>query len=72
MRYPEGQAPDPELAYSASMHGMLTLSMIFGIVVGIILLVAGIRGRIMWLKFWSAGLILASVAYLVADFLGFT
>jgi len=70
VRYPEGQAPDPELAYSAGMHGMLSLSMIFGIVIGIILLVAGIRGNIMWLKFWSAGLIAASIAYLIGDQIG--
>lgn len=49
---------------------MLSLSMIMSILIGCVLLWLGIRGKVLWLKVWSVGLILCSVAYLVADAMG--
>jgi len=52
------------------MHQMLTLTMVISIVIGILFIVAGKKGKILWLKVWGAGLLLLSLAYLVADYLG--
>jgi len=67
MRYPEGLSPDPSAPYGESMHNMLSLSMFLSVVIGIALLYVGKRGNIMWMKVWSAALIVLSVAYLLAD-----
>jgi len=72
MRYlDDGSSPNPDIPYGESMHNMLTLSMVLSIVVGVCLFYAGKRGNIIWLKVWSLGLILLSIAYLVADKLGY-
>jgi len=70
LRYPEGQAPDPLYPHGESMHHMLTLSMAMTIVIGIVLFLLGRRGKILWLKVWSVLLVLSSVAYLIADAVG--
>jgi len=67
LRYPDGQSPDPLYPHSESMHHMLTLSMAMALVIGIVLFILGRRGNVLWLKVWSVLLVLASVAYLVAD-----
>ncbi|MFK7861974.1 MAG: hypothetical protein AB8B64_24395 [Granulosicoccus sp.] len=67
MRYPENSPPDADMPYGESMHDMLTLTMWMSIVIGIVLLAAGKHGNIMWMKVWSAGLIVCSIAYLVGD-----
>lgn len=70
MRYPEGQAPDPDVPYGSTMHDMIALSMVLGIVVGVCLYLIGRRGRSLWLTVWSAALVLCSVLYLGADATG--
>jgi len=50
---------------------MLTLTMALSILIGIAFIVAGTKGKILWMKVWGAGLLLLSLAYLVADYLGF-
>jgi len=70
LRYREGQAPDAVYPYSEPMHHMLSLSMVLSIVIGAVLLALGIRGKVMWLKVWSVGLIFCSVVYLVGDGVG--
>ncbi len=67
MRYPEGQEPNPLYPHSESMHNMLTLSMYLSIAIGLVLLFLGVRGKVLWLKVWSIGLIACSVVYLVGD-----
>lgn len=69
MRYPENAPPNPDIPYGESMHDMLTLSMWMSIVIGIVLYAAGRHGKIMWMKFWSLGLIACSLLYLVGDML---
>lgn len=70
MRYKEGEAPDPQFPHTMGMHASLSVSVILAFVIGAILLYLGIRGNVMWLKYWSAALMLASVCYLVADAVG--
>jgi type VI protein secretion system component VasF len=67
MRYRDGQAPDPLNPHGESMHQMLTLSMWMSILIGIVLFALGYKGKVLWLKVWSAGLVLLSVGYLIAD-----
>jgi len=70
VRYPDGQLPDPDAPYGATMHDMITLSMVFGIVIGVCLYLAGRHGDVMWMKVWSVALLGLSVAYLGADAVG--
>lgn len=70
MRYRDGVTPDPSAPYGESMHAMLTLSAVLGIVIGAVLFVAARRGRSLWLIWWSAGLVLSGIAYIAADTLG--
>lgn len=71
MRYLDGEPPNPDIPYGESMHDMITLSMVLSLVIGVCLFVAGRHGNIMWMKAWSLGLIVLSLAYLIADKLGF-
>ncbi len=71
MRYLEDAAPNPDLPYGESMHSMLTLSMLLAIVIGIVLYAAGRHGKILWLKVWSVGLVICSLAYLIGERTGF-
>ncbi len=71
MRYLEGQAADPDYPHGENMHHMLQFSMLLSILFGVILLYAGLRGKIIWLTVWSAMLIVCSVVYLGGDWLGF-
>ena len=69
MRYREGQPPDPDVPYTRNMHDMLLLSVLLAIVIGVILLVAGIKGKKLWLACWSAGLLICSFIYLTLPWL---
>jgi hypothetical protein len=60
MRYREGQTPG-ELGAPVEMD--FSGVGIFGIVLGIGFVVAGIRGRQYWLILWGAILNLSSIAY---------
>ena len=71
MRYRTDQGPNEAYPFSESMHQMLTLTMALSILIGIAFIVAGTKGKILWMKVWGAGLLLLSLAYLVADYLGF-
>jgi len=53
------------------MHQMLTLTMVISIVIGVLFIIAGIRGKILWMRVWGAILLLLSAAYIAADWLGF-
>ena len=62
MRYRIGSDPQ-EVQQQAD--GMIVGSALFGLVTGIIFVAAGWRARQFWLVFWGAGLVIASVAYLL-------
>ena len=66
MRYREGQEPDPENPYPASTQIMLDMSYLLSIPIGLVLLWMGIRGRIMWLKVWSVGLMMLGLGFFIA------
>ncbi|KAA3630655.1 MAG: hypothetical protein DWQ08_05970 [Proteobacteria bacterium] len=61
MRYREGQEPDPHYPYGKSTHIAMDFSMVLGIVIGLVLLWIGIRGKILWLKLWSIGLVVIAL-----------
>jgi hypothetical protein len=62
MRYREGQTPDdPGVPVDMDFTGVG----IFGVLLGIGFVVAGIRGRQYWLVLWGTILTLCSLAYVV-------
>ena len=67
MRYREGQEVDPNNPYPENTEMMLELAYWMSIPIGLLLLWLGIKGRILWLKFWSVGLMLLGIGILVAQ-----
>jgi len=67
MRYRIDEGPDAAYPYSESMHQMLSLTMAISIVIGVVFIIAGTRGKVLWMRVWGAGLLGLSVAYLLAD-----
>jgi hypothetical protein len=65
MRYREGQEVDPNNPYPESTQAMLDMAYLMSIPVGLVLLWMGIRGRIMWLKVWSVGLMALGIGILL-------
>ena len=61
MRYRIGD--DPATGATAT-DDMLLLTVVIGLVVGIVLIWHARLGRQMWLMVWSGGLWLASIAYI--------
>ena len=75
MRYEAGeQAPavTDMVVYSQSegLHFMLNFTVALALVIGIVLLWLGRRGRVIWLQVWSVGLVVFSVGYLGAAMFG--
>jgi hypothetical protein len=72
MRYEDSPAASGQIySQSEGLHRMLLFTVSIALVVGIVLLVLGLRGRVLWLTTWSAMLIALSVMYLGADLLGY-
>ena len=71
MRYQATEAtPIEELplySQSEGLHFMLNFTVALALVIGVLLLWLGRRGRVLWLQVWSAGLVLASVASELCD-----
>jgi len=70
MRYREGQQVDPNNPYTENTHMMLEMAYFMSIPVGLLLLWMGIKGRIMWLKVWSVGLMALGVGILIYEYFG--
>ena len=70
MRWREGQEVDPNNPYAESTHMMLDMAYWMSIPIGLVLLWMGIKGRVMWLKVWSVGLMLLGVGILINDYFG--
>ncbi|MCB1923031.1 MAG: hypothetical protein KDJ27_04670 [Gammaproteobacteria bacterium] len=75
MRYEEsvGIPTEPEMqiySQSAGLHFMLNFTVALGLIIGVVLLWLGRRGRVLWLQVWSAGLVVFSIAYLGAAVMG--
>lgn len=75
MRYEESlqQVGDELPVYSQSdgLHFMLNFTVALALLIGLALLYLAKRGRVLWLKVWSAGLVVFSIAYLVAAGTGY-
>ena len=67
MRYREGQEVDPDNPYPPSTQMMMDLGYWMSIPVGLALLWLGIRGRILYLKVWSVGLMALGIGILVYE-----
>ena len=74
MRYEsqDGIPLGPVYAQTDGLHYMLNFTVMLALMIGCVLLWLGIKGKVMWLKVWSFGLILASIGYLIAAMLGLT
>lgn len=70
MRYREGQEEDPNNPYPESTQMMLDMSYWMSIPIGLVLLWMGIKGRVMWLKVWSLGLMALGIGFLLAGHFG--
>ena len=70
MRYREGQEVDPDNPYPESTQMMLEMSYLMSIPIGLALLWLGIRGRVLYLKVWSIGLMALGIGIFVYQRLG--
>lgn len=68
MRYRDGDVLGEP---ASSTDEMLIITAVIGLLIGLVLSVAGIRGRQIWLAFWSITLVLGSLAYMGARMLGY-
>jgi len=68
MRWRGGQEVDPNNPYAESTHMMLDMAYWMSIPIGLVLLWMGIKGRVMWLKVWSVGLMFLGVGILLNDY----
>jgi hypothetical protein len=71
MRYQETEALGTLYRDADGLHFMLNFTVALALVIGVVLLWLALRGRVLWLKVWSIGLVLASVSYLIAAGLGY-
>ena len=70
MRWREGQEVDPNNPYAESTHMILDMAYWMSIPIGLVLLWMGIKGRVMWLKVWSVGLMLLGIGILINNYFG--
>jgi len=71
MRYSEEQSTElPIYSQSDGLHFMLNFTVVLALLIGLLLLWLGRHGRVMWLMVWSIGLVVFSVAYLLAASFG--
>ncbi len=68
MRVREGQEINPDQPYPDSTYMMLDFAYGMAIPIGLLLLWIGLKGKIMWMKVWSVGLMLIGITLLVGDF----
>lgn len=55
---------------SEGLHFMLNFTVALALLIGLLLFWLSRRGRVLWLQVWSFGLVVFSVAYLVAAAMG--
>ncbi len=70
MRYRIGE--DMQAVAEPVQDGLISFSALLGLIMGIGFVVAGWRGRQFWLLSWGAGLVVASILYLTAEYMGYT
>lgn len=57
---------------ASSTDSFIVGSVFLGLMIGVILVLAGVRGRQYWIAIWGGSLVLASVIYLGAAAFGMT
>ncbi|MDH5359174.1 MAG: hypothetical protein OEX03_01365 [Gammaproteobacteria bacterium] len=62
MRYREGMEVDGKP--SQVNETMLVATAGFGLITGILMLLAGLRARLLWMIVWGGGLAVASIVYI--------
>ena len=70
MRYRIGEEVDPDNPFPENTQMVMDMAYALSIPLGLLLLWLGIRGRVLWLKVWSVGLMLLGIVLLLTDFLG--
>ncbi len=70
MRWREGQEVDPEYPYTEGTHMMMNFAYGMSVPIGLVLLWLAFKGRVMWLKVWSVGLMVLGVGFLVLENFG--
>ncbi len=68
MRYREGQEVDSDYPYPESTQMMLEAAYWMSIPVGLVLLWMEIKGRVIWLKVWSFGLMALGIGILITGY----
>jgi len=72
MRYRIGEEiPDINNLGEPVGDQLVTFSAVLGLIIGVGFVVAGKRGKQFWLLSWGVGLVIASIAYLAAEVMGF-
>ena len=69
MRYREGEQVDPDNPYTENTLKMMELSYWMSIPIGLVLLWLAIKGKVMWLKVWSIGLMVLGIGMLTKTYL---
>jgi hypothetical protein len=72
MRYADTPLAEPLYLTSSNLQNTLLFTVVLAFFIGMVLLYLGVRGRVLWLKVWSIGLMLASLCYVGAYFAGMT
>ena len=67
MRWREGQEVDPDNPYPESTQMMMEMAYWMSIPIGLALLWIAFKGRMMWLKVWSLGLMALGIGILVYE-----
>lgn len=70
MRYRIDQTA--QQAAASSTDSFIVGSVFLGLIIGVILVLAGMRGRQYWIAIWGGSLVAASIMYLGAAALGMT
>lgn len=50
---------------------LVSFSAVLGLLMGVGFVIAGLRGKQIWLLFWGTGLVICSIVYLGAEILGY-
>ena len=67
MRWREGQEVDPNNPYTEGTHMRMDMAYWMSLPIGLALLWMAIKGRVMWLKVWSVGLIALGIGILITE-----
>jgi len=76
MRYRIGEETEQALINSEQnsqpvKDGLVGFSVLLGLLIGVLFVVAGFRAKQYWLVFWGAGLGISSVIYFANEMFGF-